>query len=175
MPDRHRVGVNVVRLDPVTARDRRDAAADGVDVAEREPRYRRVRGRWPGWTVDREGLLDDFQELGHNLVIAQLLGSLGDHRQIPFERPHLRMRNNEVGSLQARLGDVAAEHPFRHDVGLDRNLLATSRCVADGEAVVKGVEPGLETGREPQEPLTAKPELELDWLAGPGFRHLSTG
>ncbi len=129
MPDRHRVGVDVVRLERVAGWDRCHATADRVDVAEREPRHRRVRGRRPDRTVDREGRLDDVQQMGHDLVVAQLLGGLGDHRQIPLERPHLMVGNDEVGSLQARLGDVAAEHPLRHDLRLDRDPLAAPRCL----------------------------------------------
>jgi hypothetical protein len=57
---------------------------------------------------------------------------------------------------------VAAEHPFRHDLGFDRDLLAAPRCFTDGEAVMERVEPNLKTCRQLQEPLTAEPEFELD-------------
>src|SRR5215213_5183999 len=40
---------------------------------------------------------------------------------------------------------------------------------------MEGVEPGLKTGREPQESFPAKPELQLDGLAGPGIRHVTAG
>ena len=102
-------------------------------------------------------------------MVAQLLGRLGDHGQIPLERPHLMVGNDEVGSLQARLGDVAAEHPLWHDLRLDRDPLAAPRRLTDREAVMEGVEPGLKTGREPHQPLPAEPELQLDGLTGPGF------
>ena len=82
-------------------------------------------------------------------MVAQLLGGLGDHGQVPLERPHLVVGNDEVGPLQPRLGDVAAEHPLRHDLRLDRDPLAAPRCLTDGEAVVEGVEPSLKAGREP--------------------------
>ena len=125
--------------------------------------------------VDREGRLDDVQQVRHDLVVAQLLGGLGDHGQVPLQRPHLALGNDEVRPLQARLGDVAAEHPLRHHLGLDRDLLPALRCFGDGEAVVERIEPGLETGREPQESLAAEPELQLDRLPGPGLRHRAAG
>ena len=167
--------MDVIRLQPVAGRNRGNPAADRVDVSQREPRHRGVRIRGPDRAVDGERCLDDRQQVGHDFVVAQLLRGLRDHGQIPLERPHFVVGNDEVGSLQARLGDVAAEHPLGHDLGLDRDPLATPHCLADEEAVVEGVEPGLETGREPQEPLTAKPELQLDGLAGPGIRHVTAG
>src|SRR5687768_524770 len=100
--------------------------------------------------------------MGHDLVVAQLLGGLGDHGQIPLKGSYLLVRNDEVGSLQARLGDVAAEHPLRHHLRLDRDPLAAPSCLREREAVMERIESGLKSGREPKEPLATEPELQLD-------------
>ena len=55
-----------------------------------------------------------------------------------------------MGSLQARLGDMAAEHPLRHDLRLDRDpLAALCGLASDGEAVMEGVSPAWNRRAEP--------------------------
>ena len=175
MPDRHREWMNVERFEAIAGRYRLDPAADGVDIAEGQPRLCHVGRRGPGRAVDGEGRLDDLQQVRHDLVIAQLLRGEGDHGEVPLQGPHVMLRHDEVGPLQPRLGDVAAEHPLRHHLRRDRDLLSTLRSPSDAKAVVEGVESALKAVGQAQEPLAAEPELQLDWLPGPRLRHPTRG
>ncbi len=162
VPDGRRVRMDFVRLNRVARRDGVDAAANWVHVPERQPGERHVaRGRPSGSEYGEGGVGGVEQERG-DLVLAELLRGLEEHRQVPLQAAQLGVGHDEVSPLQTGLGDVAAEHPLRHHLRLDGDALAAPRRVGDAEAVVKGVESGLEPSREADEPFAAEPEFQLD-------------
>jgi hypothetical protein len=102
-------------------------------------------------------------------VLAELLSGGDEHAQIALQGADRALRDDEVRPLDPRLGDVAAEQALRHDLGRDRERLPADRRLDDAKTVVERVEPGLETGRQPDQPLTAEPQLQLDRPPGPGL------
>ena len=85
--------------------------------------------------------LDDLEQMRHDLVLAKLLRGLGDHGQVAFQRPHLPLRHDEMRPLQTRLGDVAAEHPLRHDLRLDLDRLPACGASVIGKLWWNGSSP----------------------------------
>ncbi len=79
-------------------------------------------------------------------MVAQLLRALDKHRQVALECAHVRLGHDEVRPLQARLGDVTAEHAFRRYLRLDSNSLAALSGVRQTKVVMERVESGLKAG-----------------------------
>jgi hypothetical protein len=123
----------------------------------------------------REGRLDDVEQVRHGLVVAELGADLDDERQVPLQAAHPRLRHDEGGTPDPRLGDARAEGPPRHDLGLYADRLAALGRPGDGEALVEGVEAAARSGGEPDEALAPEPELELHRQAGPILRHPRLG
>ena len=78
-----------------------------------------VRGGRPGRGEDRRGGVERVEQARHRLVVVEGGAGLEDGREVPLQRPHLRLRDDQPRQLQARLGDVRAEHALRDDLGLD--------------------------------------------------------
>jgi hypothetical protein len=124
----------------------------------------------PGGREDGRRRVENVEQARHDLVVVERDAGLEDGRKVSLQRPHLRLGNRQPRPLQARLGDVRAEHPLRDYLGLDPDLLPTPRLVQHGEAAVEGVEPSCRPAvpdGDFDEPLAAEPELQLHGEARP--------
>src|SRR5687767_13907679 len=125
MPDRHGEWMNIIGFGRVGGGDRVHATPDRVAVATCQPGQGYVRRGWPVRSVNGARGLDDVEQMRHYLMVTELLRRQGDHRQVPLQRPHLYLGHDKVRALQAWLGDMAAEHPLRHHLRLNRDAFAS--------------------------------------------------
>jgi hypothetical protein len=129
-----------------------------------------VRACRPGRGKDRRGIIERVEQSRHSLMVVEGGAGVEDGREVPLQPPHLRLRDDQPRQLQARIGDVRAEHALRDDLGSDNHLLPAPRPFQHGEDPMKRIQA---TRRLPvargdlHEPLAAEPELQLHGETSP--------
>jgi hypothetical protein len=132
--------VDVQGLLGIVRRQALRRVAYGVDVALEVSGEGNAGRCGPAGGEDGGRGVEGVEQVRHGLVVVERRAGLEDRREIPLQRPRLRLGHYKLRPFEARLRKVRSERALRDYLGLDPDLLPTPRLVQHAEAAVEGVE-----------------------------------